>query len=281
MNITFKSTLESGYSELTEVLNSSFEDYVVPLTFTSANLADMARLDSVDMTSSKVAWHDGQAIGVALLARRGDSCRLASMAVCPRFRHQGVGLALLNKLLSEEQRRGTQDIVLEVIEGNEAAVSLYERSGFKRIQRLVGLKCEQPEGESSNDCQPISIREVGKAMVGWAPDDLPWQVSGETVIQLSSPLRGFRLSDAYAAVTLRNSSEVWIRCIVTKPSSRRQGHASRLLRSLFATFDGAQWKVAPLYPEGTMKFFKQLGFAEHQPSQIQMRLMLSSYNLDQ
>ncbi len=274
MAVRFESTLKMTLTELSRLLNSFFVGYFVPMKFTPASLSENIRIDSLDLDASRLIYLDKEIIGVALIARRGNSSRLAAMAIAPQFRRQGFGRKLLAEIVANEKIRGTDKIFLEVIEQNAPALELYANAGFTRVRRLIGFECEQPVG-SSDEAEPVDLREVGLAMIHGAPADLPWQISGESVVQLGPPTLGFRLAEALAAVTIRNHSEIWLRCIVVAPDKRRRGQAIRLLRALLARFPNATWKVGSLFPEDTIGLFEKAGFREHPISQVQMVLALT------
>src|SRR3954453_1715039 len=59
-----------------------------------------------------------------------DAATLVAMYVAPRARGTGVGERLVRTVLEEAVRRGRSRVLLEVTEGNVAAVRLYERMGF-------------------------------------------------------------------------------------------------------------------------------------------------------
>lgn len=67
---------------------------------------------------------------------RGVSAELLSMAVAPRARGQGVGSELVRELLSLVAERGTGEMKVVVGEDNQAAMSLYRRSGFSEPRRI-------------------------------------------------------------------------------------------------------------------------------------------------
>ena len=63
----------------------------------------------------------------------GD-CRtvdLVSMWVHPEYRAQGVGRRLVEQVVTWSKERSARRVVLWVTEGNDSAVSLYRRSGFR------------------------------------------------------------------------------------------------------------------------------------------------------
>lgn len=82
-----------------------------------------------------VAENEQQVLGYALLlVRRGTQLtRLYSIAVLPEARGQQVALQLIAELTKRALARGKRFMRLEVSAGNQAAIRLYERLGFKQF----------------------------------------------------------------------------------------------------------------------------------------------------
>ena len=87
-----------------------------------------------------VARRDGEAVGY-LFARiegpdpvwyTGDAhAELAHLSVAEGERGNGVGSALMDAMDAELERRGVEDVEIGVDTGNEMAVRLYERRGYR------------------------------------------------------------------------------------------------------------------------------------------------------
>lgn len=69
-------------------------------------------------------------VGMLCVLDEGQICNLA---VSPEFRRMGVGIALLDALKREAERRALSVLMLEVRASNAAAQALYEKSGFERV----------------------------------------------------------------------------------------------------------------------------------------------------
>ena len=80
-----------------------------------------------------VAHDRGKVIGFAGGLMAGDSLEVLDVAVEPQRRHEGIATRLLARLAYDGQTLGASEITLEVHEGNEAAVALYEGMGFVRV----------------------------------------------------------------------------------------------------------------------------------------------------
>ena len=62
----------------------------------------------------------------------GDTiAELESIAVAPDLRGAGIGTKLLDAVDGELDRRGIHDVIIGALPGNEGALRLYERRGFK------------------------------------------------------------------------------------------------------------------------------------------------------
>jgi len=71
-----------------------------------------------------------------VVARMGaDELHINNVAVRSQFRRQGIGQNLLSKILDQGRRLGTRVAFLELRAGNQAALALYERCGFKVTAR--------------------------------------------------------------------------------------------------------------------------------------------------
>lgn len=139
MNLDLKPASDYPTPDLVHLANQSFEDYLVPVHFDSSQFLNMVRKDAVDLTTSRVLLIDDQLAGIALIARRGWSSRLAAMGIIKAIRGQGNGSLFMEKLIKESRERKDREMVLEVIEQNDAGVRLYKKHGFESVRRLIGL----------------------------------------------------------------------------------------------------------------------------------------------
>jgi ribosomal protein S18 acetylase RimI-like enzyme len=57
---------------------------------------------------------------------------IESVGVLPEFRNRGIGTALMDRLEAEMRADGVHDLMLGVLAGNDAAIRLYERRGYRQ-----------------------------------------------------------------------------------------------------------------------------------------------------
>lgn len=276
MNLMLRPALDVRLSELAALLNQAFQDYLAPIKFDEAMLFQMLRHDSLDLAASCLLYRQGQAVGAALVARRGWTSRLAAMAIVPEARRQGLGRWLLEQLIAAAKARGDHAMLLEVLEQNTPALRLYQTLGFQRQRRLVGYTAANPKGITDPDLREVDLQNVARALVNYGPPDLPWQVSGQTLAHLTLPDRGYQLWPAYAAISDPSQPHIVLKALAVAPAEQQQGWATALLRALFARFPGKTWHVPILFPEEAAPgLFEKLSFTRQPLSQFQMILYLT------
>ena len=177
-------------------------------------------------------------------------------------------------------------MVLEVIEQNTAGVKLYQKVGFKTLRRLVGYKLENPyiaqgdvlaaaDGGKSNvmkDLQEVDIRELARLVTCHGLKDLPWQLSGATIVHHTPPSRAFRWQDAYCLISNPEAEHVAISSVLVKSGSRGAGLSPVLMRAVFARFPNKVWHVPAIFPEEMSIIFEQVSMQREEISQWQMAL---------
>ena len=85
------------------------------------------------------AWTVEGGGGVApLVGGDADTCELRKMYFLPGVRGLGAGAALMARCLDAARALGFERCYLETLTGMDAAMRLYERSGFRRIDAAMG-----------------------------------------------------------------------------------------------------------------------------------------------
>jgi ribosomal protein S18 acetylase RimI-like enzyme len=275
MNLEFASLAHFGLDRAAEVIARGFDDYFVKLACSPAWLMHMARSDSVDLAASRVIVRDGTAVGAALIARRGWTSRVAGMTLVPEARRQGIGRATMTQLLADAKDRRERAMVLEVIEQNEAGVKLYQACGFRRVRRLVGFLSgsAQTSGDrqdAGGTIEEVDLRALAAVVAREGLNDLPWQLSSESLAQLTPPTVAYRLQGAWIAVANLATSEPLVRALVTEHAQQRQGRAAALLRALMARYPAKEWRTSAIWPEELAGVFVKAGFQRTALSQWQM-----------
>jgi len=276
VNLKLQSVLDYGLEPTVELLNRGFSDYLVPIVLDVASWLHMVGQESIDLVCSQVVQRDREAVGVALVARRGWTSRLAAMALVPSARQAGVGRWLMSQLIEQAQGRGEHAMVLEAIEGNEPAIRLYQRAGFQTVRRLVSCEAGPDVGLATTPGlgREVDLREVAGWVSAYGLPDLPWQISGESLACLGPPNVAYAWEGAYIALSDPAADTIAIRSLLVLPEARGKGRAGRLLAATMARYRDKTWRVSPHCPEELGPLFEQAGFARGSLAQVQMRIEL-------
>jgi len=260
--------------DLVQLLNLSFESYLVPVHFDIPYFLNMLRKDNIDLSLSRILLANGEPSGIALIARRGWTSRLAVMGIVKNTRNQGAGSWFMEILINEARKRNDREMVLEVIEQNDPAVHLYKKQGFQTVRRLISLVNQDAKQGAKTDLQEIDLREMGRLILQHGLPDLPWQLSGETIALLNPPVRAFKKGKAFIAISNPNVENVEICSLLVEPPARGKGLAIDLLETVMANHTGRKWYVRAILPEELGITFERAGFQREELSQWQMRQAL-------
>ncbi len=80
--------------------------------------------------SGVAALRNGLLAGFAIIRLAADEAEILTLASDPESRRQGIGLRMLQRVVSELPAYGVRTIFLEVGAGNAAALGLYRNAGF-------------------------------------------------------------------------------------------------------------------------------------------------------
>jgi GNAT superfamily N-acetyltransferase len=123
------------------------EAVLAPLLDEPAQAAELAVLLGDPSNFAVIAREGGRMVGFASCLWRAEPL-LDSFHVLPEARGEGVGGALLQRLVDEVTRRGASTLVVAVVEQNARTRALYERLGAVYV------------GTAPADWAPEHVREA-------------------------------------------------------------------------------------------------------------------------
>ena len=102
----------------------------------------MSRAYAQPRSAYFVVEQDGAVLGgggiAPLVGGDDDVCELRKMYFLPQARGQGAGAALMERCLDAARGFGYRRCYIETLGGMDAAMKLYDRSGFERIAAPLG-----------------------------------------------------------------------------------------------------------------------------------------------
>ena len=168
MSLELKSASSLSRAERAALFTAAYEGYVVPMKVDENSLAWMEEKFDFDLDASRIAYRDGDPVGLGNLAVRGEDAWIGGVGVVSSARRSGVGETLMLALRDEARSLGVRRVWLEVIVENIAAFALYEKLGYDLVQDVEVWTLPAAEGE-------IEGREVPAADVRFPERHEPWQ----------------------------------------------------------------------------------------------------------
>lgn len=102
----------------------------------------MSRAYAAPRSAYYVVEQDGVVLGgggvAPLEGGIDDTCELRKMYFLPQMRGRGAGAETMARCLQSARDFGFRQCYLETLGGMDAAMKLYERSGFRRIDSALG-----------------------------------------------------------------------------------------------------------------------------------------------
>jgi ribosomal protein S18 acetylase RimI-like enzyme len=273
-NLTARPVLDFPSAQVTEAMNRSFEEYFVPMVFTPETFERRFRAEHLDALASKLWFADEKLVGLALIARRGYTSRVAAMGLVIEARGHGYGRQMLQAALDEARARGDRSMLLEVFVPNERARRLYERLGFTNTRELFTFR--RVPGRVENAAQLIEIDplRVAHLVARGGEANLPWMFSPESLMAASAPTRAFSLDDKTFVMLRPEAERTLVQTIIVPREYRRQGWGRKLLQAVEAAFPGPPLMM-PMVTQGPgYDFLQAAGWEPLELSLFEMECQL-------
>jgi GNAT superfamily N-acetyltransferase len=189
-------------AERAELFTAAYEGYVVPMKIDETALAWMEQKFDFDLDGSRIAYRDGEPIGLANLAVRGRDAWIGGVGVVAPARRAGVGEALMRAVHEEARSREVERVWLEVIDSNAGARSLYEKLGYEVVQDVEVWTLPPADGDHAG-------REVppAEAKAQLPERHEPWQRADGTLAHYDD-VRGLVTDTGAMLFCVRSSAQL-------------------------------------------------------------------------
>lgn len=296
--ITIKRLSDCTLKEAAEVYNRGFEDYYVPVSVNVDQFTTRLMNGRMSPELSILAFVDGQAAGFVLngiqIMNGKKIARNGGTGVSADYRRLGVGKALMERTMEIYKQEDVDIAVLEAFSVNEKAISLYEKMGYKVIERLLFLECtsvaeRNPFISSSDEGRYKVVHGISRdaGMLTYYKYDVPWQNHWENIMDGESVLvqtldgetvgyalykRSMRPSGELAAITL-------YQCEVS-PGRQDQDAIMRFaLSNVFAPYDVGCKRTTFNLPDSNYELIKILQDAGYSQAFTESNILLEQVHM--
>ncbi|MBB1139087.1 GNAT family N-acetyltransferase [Myroides sp. WP-1] len=225
--------------EIVQVLNESFADYIIPLQLKADQLAIKIAVENVQLDLSVGVVDQGKLVGFMLHAINQVEGKLtaynAATGVVPTHRGQGLVSKMYAFLLDRLQPLQVEQLVLEVIEGNQSAIRAYEKMGYHKARKLI---CFEGEAQVMPRNSPVEVIELDA--FNWPVFTAFWDVQPSwqnAVPAMENSKARCRILGAYkedqlVGYLILNPTSKRVLQLAVDSKHRRQGVATHLIQTM-------------------------------------------------
>lgn len=206
--ITMKRLSQCTLEEALTAWNRGFEGYYFDMTLSIENFFNRMVLENLSPVLSVVAFHEAKPVGLILNGIRTINGKKVAWnggtGVAPEYRSKGVGVKMMEEVLSLYEKEEVDTATLEAVSHNNRAIKLYEKMGYKIIDRIAHLGHSAPINvEKPNSGFSIQVKKPHEVQdISFYKKQIPWQVQwqnirdGESVLAINETGEtiGFALS---------------------------------------------------------------------------------------
>lgn len=201
MSVSIAPISPDQFDTLLQAFNRGYEGYIVPLHLDADQLRGHIEGGSIDLSASRMAYNEGEAVGIALLGIRGKRAWVGGVGVSLAWRGQGIGRQLMNAVIDAARQHNLDVVQLEVIQSNTSAHNLYLSLGFEDIRRLLILEYKPDSSRGLSAINPVSPTNVDVIQIVPPADALahthlhpvpnPWQRERDSLRRLEPRMTGW------------------------------------------------------------------------------------------
>lgn len=212
MNITYELMSSVSFEKAHVLFNRGFEGYLMPMNLPFDTFVGRFGNDGLSPALSVVAFDGADPIGFVLQGMREvDGQRISwngGTGIIPEYRGRKLGVSLMEEAEKLLKERNVSIATLEALSENKAAISLYEKCGYKVEDDLLFLRASGILDSQLPDLASYEIIRIPAAQTigsNLFPMIVPWQTDASNTPKLGGE-----------AVLITNNEEVQAACLIRK-----------------------------------------------------------------
>lgn len=224
-------------ADLLVTFNDAFADYIIPFKLDEEQLLFKISAEDILPEYSVGAFDKGKMVAFMLHGFRDSACKKivynAGTGILPAFRGRGLVGKMYDHLLPFLKNRGINQVVLEVIENNQRAISAYEKAGFSILRKLpcFGGVLQRNAAPGIYTIQPLNQLDWQILPSFWDIEPA-WQNATATMKKIMPTAFGAFSGSELIGYILFNLDRKRLYQLAVAPGYRRKGVATQLLSQM-------------------------------------------------
>ena len=231
--MTIRSLGQTNFDTIFRAFRCAFADYEMQLG--EEQLRRMLRRRGFSPEMSFAVFDGDEIVSFTLngIGRYGDVLTAydTGTGTLPEWRGRGLATEIFEYSIPFLRHGGVRQYLLEVLQHNESAVSVYRRLGFgvaREFNYSIRPSAEVVVGDSAWAVEPIGVGQIEPAFWDFMPS---WQNSVEAIVRAADDfiLRGVFVAGNLAGYCVFEPAAGDVTQLAVAPSFRRRGIATSLL----------------------------------------------------
>lgn len=269
--------------DIFQAFQRGFSDYIIKMELTQEVFIErFFGPEGNQLVNSFIAFDEGRPIGVILGGIKDyegiKTLRCGTLGVDPDYRGKGVSKRLYELHRQAALDNGCKQMFLEVIAGNDRAISFYKKLGYEKVYDLsyysYEVKAQENKAEASIDVREISLETIKPLSKQMVDIHINWQNDFD-YLEKKPGIKYFgyyRAGALVAAISLHSAGSIHF--IWTMPSERHQGLARALIHKGAEVLKLKTLHISFPNSANLAGFVKHLGFIKKEIAQYEMYLTL-------
>lgn len=263
--------------DITEVFNSSFSDYFVPMKLSVEQLKTKFEAENIALNYSVGAFDNGKLVGFILHCYRLENnikqLYNGGTGVLKNYRGNGLTRKMYDFIIPKLENDAISNIHLEVLSQNYQAIKSYQNVGFKETRDLLCFKGSPLITKTNNEVtiEKLSCFDWKTLQTFWSIVPT-WQSSIYTISNLGENVLayGAYLHSKLIGYIIFNHSVNRILQLAVMPEFRNIGIGKRLIQALDQSCQNPISIInVDNKDKSTVLFFEKIGL-ENNVNQIEM-----------
>lgn len=257
------------YSQMLSAFNRAFSDYFIPVSVGIEQFTKKLESHNFDLPLSVGAFENNKLVGFILhgVIPYIDKKIIYNLGtgVIPSARGKNLSKKMYEYILPKLESNGCEQVLLEVVTKNEAAIKSYLNSGFSISRELSCYRGIHTKRPINQDYEFEIIENIALEQVQSLWDIIPTVQNSPELVQNRqrelSQIGAFRNNELIGYV-IYNSLEKSVMQLAVDKRHRRMGVASSLLTQLkakseitFLNIDKKQTNITDFLQQSGLKLF--------------------------
>lgn len=279
--ISYKKCSEVDLHLVYEAFQAGFADYIIKTTIGWEQFYNaFFEREGNRLDYSFIAMDNERPVGIifgGLKNYEGTlTLRCGALCVSPEYRGLGVSRELFELHRALAAKLGCKQLFLEVIVGNDRAISFYKKLGYHKIYDLQYFALSSA-CDIFNNCN-YEVIELGWEQISRLAAGIDTHINWQNGIDYAKGVDGVKNYGIYeedtlvSALCIAKSGKIFF--LYTSPAFRHQGKASALLSHAVGSLKLDSLHISFPNNAALESFVRKKGFSKNELSQYEMYMPL-------